>query len=120
MTHSTHSPAETGGASCAVRITPEQRERRGMAWVIGAFVLCPCHLPLTLAAAGALLGGTALGAALREHPVVAGAVITVAWAAATWHGFRLMRSARAFATRTPRGPAGDRGARPADTKGATP
>ena len=25
------------------------REGRGMAWVAGAFVICPCHLPITLA-----------------------------------------------------------------------
>ena len=66
-------------------------ENRGLAWVIGAFVICPCHLPLTLALAAALLGGTAAGAALRGHPFVAGAIITLAWLAATWHGFRLMR-----------------------------
>jgi mercuric ion transport protein len=59
--------------------------------VIGAFVICPCHLPLTLALAAALLGGTAAGAALRGHPIAAGTIITATWAAATWHGFRLMR-----------------------------
>jgi hypothetical protein len=61
--------------------------------VIGAFVICPCHLPLTLALAATLLGGTAAGGALRGHPFVAGSIITLAWAAATWHGFRLMRRA---------------------------
>lgn len=59
--------------------------------MIGAFVFCPCHLPITLALAAALLGGTAAGAALRSHPVAAGAIITATWALATWHGFRLMR-----------------------------
>jgi hypothetical protein len=63
-----------------------------MVWVAGAFVFCPCHLPLTLAAGSALLGGTAAGAAFRAHYVIAGTVITLVWAAATWHGFRLMRS----------------------------
>ena len=73
---------------------PEQpTETRGLAWVIGAFVICPCHLPLTLALAAALLGGTAAGALLRGHPFVAGTIITVTWLAATWHGFRLMRRA---------------------------
>jgi len=64
---------------------------RGLAWVIGAFVICPCHLPLTLALAATLLGGTAAGAALRGRPYVAGAIISLLWLAATWHGFRLMR-----------------------------
>jgi hypothetical protein len=58
--------------------------------VIGAFVICPCHLPITLAVAAALLGGTAAGVAVRGHPVIAGIVISAAWAVATWHGFRLM------------------------------
>ena len=67
-------------------------EARGFWWVVGAFLICPCHLPITLAVAGTLLAGTALGAALSNHPVIAGVAITVAWAAATWRGFRLMRS----------------------------
>jgi mercuric ion transport protein len=71
----------------------QSAENRGLAWVIGAFVICPCHLPLTLTLAAALLGGTAAGAALRGHPFIAGAIITLAWVAATWHGFRLMRRA---------------------------
>ena len=71
--------------------TPEQAQKRGLAWVIGAFVICPCHLPITLGLAATLLAGTALGVALREHPFVAGAVLSIVWGAATWHGFRLMR-----------------------------
>jgi len=34
--------------------------------LIGAFLFCPCHLPLTLALAGMLLAGTAAGALLRS------------------------------------------------------
>src|SRR5882672_9503414 len=71
----------------------QSAERRGLSWVIGAFVICPCHLPLTLSLAAALLGGTAAGAALRGHAFVAGAIISLLWLAATWHGFRLMRRA---------------------------
>lgn len=59
--------------------------------MIGAFVLCPCHLPVTLAVAATLLGGTAAGTALHAHPIAAGATITATWAAATWYGFWLMR-----------------------------
>lgn len=87
------------GAGCMVGVTPEQVENRGMAWVIGAFLICPCHLPITLGLAATLLTGTALGAALRGHPIVAGTVITLAWVAATWRGVHLMRSARAYAAR---------------------
>ena len=75
--------------SCA--LTPAQAENRGWAWVIGAFLICPCHLPLTMALATTVLAGTAAGVLLRAHPFVAGTVITLAWLSATFHGIRLMR-----------------------------
>lgn len=75
-------------------ITPEQADRRGVAWVIGSFVLCPCHLPITLAVIGAVLSGTALGALFRGHVYIAGAIISVTWLAGTLHGFNLMRRGR--------------------------
>jgi hypothetical protein len=68
-------------------------QNRGLAWVAGAFLFCPCHLPLTLAVAGAVLSGTAAGVALRAHPYLAGAIITAVWAAGTWRGFYLLRQA---------------------------
>ena len=77
--------------------TASQLENRGMAWVIGAFVFCPCHLPITLSVLALLLGGTAAGAMLRAHPYLAGAVVTLVWAAGTWRGFALVRSARKHA-----------------------
>lgn len=80
--------------------TPAQLEHRGMAWMIGAFVFCPCHLPLTLGALALLLGGTAAGALLRAHPYVAGIVVTLLWIAGTWRGLRLIRSARSYVART--------------------
>ena len=85
------------GAACAVRLTPVQAEKRGLAWVIGAFVICPCHLPITLWLAATLLSGTAAGALLRGHPYVAGAIITALWLAATGHGVRYLLAARADA-----------------------
>ena len=63
-----------------------------MAWLIGGFLFCPCHLPLTLWLLGALLAGTAAGALLRQHVVVAAVIITSVWALATWRGVRLLRS----------------------------
>ena len=84
---------------------PRHLENRGMAWMIGAFVFCPCHLPITLAALALLLGGTAAGAALRAHPYIAAVIVTLLWAAGTWRGFMLIRAARKFATSS--------GARPA-------
>jgi hypothetical protein len=68
-----------------------------MLWVVGAFLICPCHLPLTLGFAATLLAGTAAGAVLRGHPFAAATVLTLGWMAATWHGIRLLRAARAYA-----------------------
>jgi hypothetical protein len=80
-----------GDCNCRdVPAAPSARGQRGLAWVIGAFAICPCHLPVTLAVLATLFGGTAAGAALRAHPIAAGAIITSVWAIATWHGFRLM------------------------------
>ena len=77
--------------------TPQQLENRGMMWMIGAFVFCPCHLPITLGALALLLGGTAAGGLLRDHPYWAGMAVTALWAAGTWRGFSLVRSAQRFA-----------------------
>jgi hypothetical protein len=81
-------------AGCPVALTPGQAESRGLAWVLGAFVICPCHLPLTLGLAAAVLSGTAAGALLSGHLYIAGTVISLLWLAATWRGIRYMRSAR--------------------------
>lgn len=84
----------TNGPVCPVPTSSTQTERRGLAWVIGAFVICPCHLPLTLGLAATLLSGTAAGALITGHPYIAGAAITAAWVAATWRGIHHLRSAR--------------------------
>jgi hypothetical protein len=75
--------------------TPQQLENRGMMWMIGAFVFCPCHLPITLSALALLLGGTVAGAALRAHPYIGGMIVTLLWAAGTWRGFALVKRAKA-------------------------
>ena len=82
----------TPRAACT--LTPEQADRRGLAWIVGAFVLCPCHLPLTLWIVAALLSGTTVGALVLGHPYVAGALLGVAWLGGTLYGFNLMRRAR--------------------------
>ena len=81
-------------SSCPVKLTPGQAENRGLAWVIGAFVFCPCHLPITLWWIALLLSGTAAGALLRNHLVLAGVIVTVVWAAGTWRGIRYLLIAR--------------------------
>ena len=88
------------GTACMVTLTPEQAENRGMAWVIGAFLICPCHLPLTLGLAATLLSGTAAGVLLHDHPFLAGSVITVTWLAGTWRGISFFRSASKYARAT--------------------
>ena len=75
-------------------ITQAQAENRGTAWVVGAFLICPCHLPLTLAALAALLSGTAAGAVLQHHPYAAGLAITGTWLAATLRGVWYFGAAR--------------------------
>jgi Fe2+ transport system protein B len=81
------------GAACLVTLTPEQAENRGLAWVIGAFLICPCHLPLTMVLASTVLASTTAGVLLRAHPLAAGIVITAAWVAGTWRGIHHLRAA---------------------------
>jgi hypothetical protein len=77
--------------------TPESAaalERRGRSVLLWSFLLCPCHLPLTLGVLGALLTGTSAGVVLREHRWIAGTVLTAAWLIGTFLGFRLLRRAQ--------------------------
>lgn len=69
-------------------------ERRGRAWLVWSFLLCPCHLPLSLAALSAVLAGTSLGVAVREHTAVAAIAITATWLLGTGYGFHLIRQAK--------------------------
>jgi len=68
-------------------------ERRGRSWLLWSFLLCPCHLPLSLGVLAAVLGGTALGAVVRDHAWVAGTIITATWVLGTGYGLRLIRQA---------------------------
>lgn len=76
------------------QVLPSIPERRGRRWIFGSFVLCPCHLPVTLAIVVSLAGGTALGGLLRDHMLLAGLVITAGWVIGTANGFRLVRHAQ--------------------------
>ena len=80
--------------ACPIDTTATQAENRGLAWVIASFVLCPCHLPITLWWMALLLSGTAAGALLRSHPIVAGVVVTAVWLAGTGRGVRYLLMAR--------------------------
>lgn len=66
-------------------------ERRGRWWLALSFLACPCHLPVTVGILAVVLGGTALGAALRDHGWVAGIPITAVWLAGTARGLFLIR-----------------------------
>lgn len=85
---------------------PTPLERRGRRWIFGSFALCPCHLPLTLGILVTVSGGTAIGTLMRDHAAAAGAVITIAWVAGTWRGFRLVRLAQRGACPVPTGTTG--------------
>ena len=82
-----------------VCVNPTALENRGLVWMMGAFVFCPCHLPITLSVLALMLGGTAAGALLSAHPYMAGAATTLLWIAGTWRGLALVRRARAFSPR---------------------
>jgi len=83
-TRNDDSSAAQEAACRKLKLTPKQAENSGLAWVIGAFLICPCHLPLTLGLAATLLSGTAAAALLHDHPYVAGTIISLVWLAATW------------------------------------
>jgi hypothetical protein len=72
---------------------PHELERRGRWWLIVSFLACPCHLPLTLGFLAAVLGGTALGAVVRDHALIAGLIVTSVWLAGTGRGLWLIRQA---------------------------
>lgn len=93
-----YAPAQSRPVTVA---STDPLERQGRRWIFGSFALCPCHLPLTLGILVTVFGGTAAGAVLRDHVVVAGLVISAAWVAGTWRGFRLVRLAQRGACPVP-------------------
>lgn len=77
----------------SVREDAVASERRGRAWLLWSFLLCPCHLPITLAVLASVLAGTSFGVVLRDHAWVAGTVISAAWVVGTGYGLGLIRRA---------------------------
>lgn len=63
-----------------------------------ALVTCPCHIPILVA----VLGGTALGAALTEHMGIALAVLGVLFIASAWSAFHLFSRERGNTSRSER------------------
>ena len=72
-------------------------ESRGRLWLLGSFLFCPCHLPLTIAVLATVLGGTGLAAMIRDNAVVVAVFVTLLWLGGTAYGFRLLRRARSGA-----------------------
>ncbi len=71
---------------------------RGRFWLVAGFALCPCHLPFTLMAVGAVLGGTVVGDAVTGSPLVVAGVLAAVTALAYRRGLRLLRAADACTT----------------------
>lgn len=71
-------------------------EKRGRAWLLWSFLLCPCHLPLSLGVLAMVLGGTSLGTLFRDHAWIAGTIITLTWLIGTTYGFSLIRKSQKF------------------------
>ena len=95
-------PPAAAPVLAGTRLAGQRLERRGRWWVFGSFLLCPCHLPLTLAVLASVFAGTGLGALLSDHVWVAGTIISLAWLTGTAYGFRLLVRARDGAACTPR------------------
>ena len=72
----------------------DHRAARGRWWIFGSFLLCPCHLPLTIGILLSVLGGTAIGGLLRDHALTASLILTLGWVVGTANGFRLVRHAQ--------------------------
>jgi mercuric ion transport protein len=72
-------------------------ENRGRLWLVVSYLLCPCHLPVTLGLVAAAAGGTAIGAALTANAWRFGAVLAVLYGLALWRGFHHLRRAEAAA-----------------------
>jgi hypothetical protein len=69
-------------------------ERRGRLWLLWSFLLCPCHLPVSLGMLSAVMAGTSAGAVLRDHAWLAGTLITLAWVAGTGYGLHFIHRAQ--------------------------
>jgi hypothetical protein len=69
------------------------REKTGRKWLAVSFVFCPCHLPVIMAVAGMVFGGSAFGALVSRNTLGVGIVFTAIYAALLAVGFRHIRAA---------------------------
>jgi len=81
----------TDGSDPAAR----KLENRGRLWIVVAYVLCPCHLPVTMSLLAMALGGTTLGGLLATNAWPVGIALGALSALAVWRAFRHLRRAQA-------------------------
>jgi len=79
----------------AVTAVGERLERTGRRWLVWSFILCPCHLPWTLAILTALFGGSAIGAFVNQNRTTVGIAIAVIYFIGVAIGFNYLRKAKA-------------------------
>jgi mercuric ion transport protein len=68
-------------------------ERRGRAWLLWSFIVCPCHLPFTIALLGTVFGGTAFGTVVTSNTLGVGLFFGALYAVGLAIGFRHLRAA---------------------------
>ena len=71
----------------------DELERRGRRWLIWSFILCPCHLPITMAVLATVLGGSAFGAVVQRNTLMVGLVVGSIYAVGVAIGLRYVRQA---------------------------
>ena len=69
------------------------RERRGRAWLLWSFIVCPCHLPLTIALLGTVFAGTAFGTVVTSNTLGVGLFFGALYTGGLAVGFRHLRAA---------------------------
>ena len=84
-------------SNAAIGDQPINHERRGRAWLIWSFVLCPCHLPFSMAFLAMIFGGTAFGTLISENTLWVGVAFGTLYAAGVAVGFKHLRKAAAGA-----------------------
>jgi hypothetical protein len=72
-------------------MTERLRTLAGWTLLVTAALVCPCHALLTLPLLAGLLAGTAVGAALSDHPALVLAGATLYFAVALLLAWRLLR-----------------------------
>jgi hypothetical protein len=72
---------------------PTASEKKGRKWLAISFIFCPCHLPVIMAVAGVLFGGSAFGALVGRNTIGVGLLFGTIYAVFLGIGFRHLRAA---------------------------